>query len=58
MHDKLLILCRCSTGANPTALESATKVGGSGTKIHKKGRENTESVAPPRQDGSLIDRTW
>ena len=39
-------------------LGSATKVGGSGTKIHKKGRENTGSVAPPRQDGTLTDRTW
>ena len=32
--------------------------GGSGTKIHKKGRKNTESVAPPQQDGTLTDRTW
>ena len=28
-------------------LRSATKVGVSGTKIHKKGQENTGSVAPP-----------
>ena len=27
-----------------------SKSQGSGTKIHKKGRENTGSVAPPRQD--------
>ena len=36
----------------------ATKVGGSGTKIHKKGQENTVLVAPSRQDGTLTDRTW
>ena len=39
------ILCRCSTGADPTTLGLATKVRGSRTKIHKKGQENTGSVA-------------
>ena len=42
IYYKFPILCRCSTGADPTALGSATKVGGgggggSGKKIHKKG---------------------
>ena len=36
----------------------ATKVGGSGTKIHKKGRENTGPVAAPQQDGTLTNRMW
>ena len=58
LHFPVYRLCRCSTGTDPTTLGSATKVGGSGTKIHKKGCENMGSVAPPQQAGTLTDRTW
>ena len=38
-------------------LGSAAK-SGVGDKNPQKGRENTGSVAPPRQDGTLTDRMW
>ena len=50
-----MTLCRCSTGADPTADPTTL---GSATKIREKGREDSGSVAPPQQDGTLTDRTW
>ena len=42
-----LILCRCSTGADPTSLGSATKVRGSGTKFTKKAGKYWVSCTSP-----------